>query len=178
MLDKNRVGRKIILDQLIASYWVIESNYCHFLPKGTLEVSSESAVCLLYVSGLTKTWLHSRALYILSLLVGGQVSTSQEFHKENQFPKTSERVGYLTKDCMGNEREGKLWKIKEIRKTGHICSPSEVPPLHQPPAPFSTFSTMAPADLLALVCQVSALATLSSYYLSSISYRIFNLSLF
>lgn len=76
-----------------------------YLPQEERELWSEPAVCSLCVSGLTKSWLCSRALYILSLFVGVLLSTSQEFQKENQLPRTLERVGDFPKSVWERREE-------------------------------------------------------------------------
>lgn len=47
-----------------------------------------------------------RGSYILNPLVGAQLKTSHKFLKENELPKTLERAGYSTEDCMGKENDG------------------------------------------------------------------------
>ena len=160
-------------------YWVIESNYCHFLPKEELKLWSEPAVCSFYVSGLSKHGCVQGA----SLFVGVQLSISQEFQIENQLLKTLERVGYFTEECMGKERGGRLHHILCLKSWWKSSLATSILPLKffvitSHPISFSTLCPMAPADLLALVCKVSALITLSSFS-SLLSYtELLKLSLF
>lgn len=100
------MGDESILSHVIPSYWVIEYNYCQFFSQGGTETVIRACWMFIAFELFAQDMAVLMGPWMLSLMVGAQLSIAHDFLEQNQLPETLKRAGDSIEGCMGKEGNG------------------------------------------------------------------------